>query len=154
MRTKKWKVIRVKGSRLRQLRTSLRTILELAINDKLERLGQLWNLYIGRFPNLVPSQSKREVSLITIKRQISDTYSNSLLRCSSAIGCISRKTRREQGLTFNILGEDMGWVPSVGRWVCAECHDFYYGSEEIRKGLEKEFNNLNTYEDFASKHSN
>ena len=59
MKSKKWKIIRIKSPQLKKLRKDLRTILELAVRDELKRLRELRSLYIDNLPNLTPSQRKR-----------------------------------------------------------------------------------------------
>ncbi len=145
MKSKKWKVIRIKNPQLRRLRKNLRTVLKLAVSDELKRLDLLWDFYFDRFSVLTPSQIKRKDSLRTMGKDLSSASSDSILNCSYGTGCVSKREGR------NILGEDMGWVPLVGNWVCAKCHDHYHGTKEIRMMLKREFDDFKAREEIASK---
>lgn len=131
MKSKKWKIIRIRTPQLRKLRTNLRTILRLAISDELKRLRELRSLYIDNLPNLTPSQRKRNNYLSNLSNNLLTTYRKSILNCSCGTPCESAKQSGEPSHVIS-LGVDMGWVPPLKHWICTKCHERDFGNKSQR----------------------
>jgi len=130
MRLQKWRVVILRDRILRQARTNLRVILNLAIHSELAYLGQLRSVYrekrlIGK---LVPSQRRREGVIVGRSNDLLQALSHSILRCGKGSACISIE---ENKLSPDIatLAEDMVWNSLEKKWFCINCYTFYYGTE-------------------------
>ena len=131
MKSKKWKIIRIKSPQLKKLRKNLRTILEFSIRDELKRLRELRSLYIDNLPNLTPSQRKRENYLSNLSNNLLTAYSKSILSCSCGTPCESARQSGEPSHIIS-LGVDMGRVPPLKHWICAKCHERDFTKKENR----------------------
>jgi len=138
VKSKKWKVIYIKRPQLRQLRTNLRTILKLAIEDYLNKLSSIEDLYRRKRNEIkfTPSQWKREIQLSRMGNDLLSAYCKSILNCSCGTPCESARLTGKPPHVIS-LEVDMGWVPPLKHWICAKCHERDYSKKEHRVLLKK-----------------
>lgn len=132
MHSSQIKHIILKRKKSREIRKSLREILNLAYNDEIKRISGILNLYrdkrIHFIGSLTPSQKKRELGLQRIHDNLYHTYHKSILRCSSGAFCVSYREMIEKGLIDppnRPINLDMVWVPHNQAWYCTKCFDTY-----------------------------
>ena len=136
MKTDKWKIVINKNPNLRRLRKNLRTVIKLAVYDERRHLRHIRRLYLEKIPNLTPSQKKRNNNLLRLSNELSEAYDQSILRCLCGAYCLSRQ---KEGFDINkCLDLDMVWNPLDRAWICINCYNFYFGSEETKEAY-KEF---------------
>jgi len=124
---KDWKIIRIKGSRLRNLRKNLRMVLCLAYQSEVRRLRKVNDLYRARRRLnmcLTPSQVRRECSLTRTSNELIQAYNKSILICSSVGNCESSRVFNKSTRVLS-LDLDMGWNPINKEWICDKCINFY-----------------------------
>ena len=133
MKANKWKKIIIRNPNLRQLRKNLRSVIKFAVDDELKRLRQIGYLYTNKRieKGLTPSQQKRSFAISKLKRDLRHSYSSSIIKCMSGSGCI---TSKKQGKPHYIisLDVDMVWNPLDESWICINCYNHYFSSEELR----------------------
>ena len=138
MKSKKWKIVQLKDSKLIKIRTNLRKLLKEAIRSEIKRLGNIRILYRMKSDNkkLTPSQWKREISLIKKGDELLSAWGDSFLICSYGTGCMSYK---KNGLRQDLatLNEDMVWNPLQKHWICINCYDEYFKTSEQKNQLQK-----------------
>ncbi|TKJ23969.1 MAG: hypothetical protein CEE43_02055 [Promethearchaeota archaeon Loki_b32] len=137
MRSEKWKVLVLKTSKLRRVRTSLKLVLRKAVHEELKDLNHLRDLYRKKQLNgtNIPSQAKREDSLIKETNELLQALSCSTLKCHGGITCKSIEMSK---LSHDIatLGEDMVWNPLLKEWICINCYNFYYKTDAQKQHLQ------------------
>lgn len=77
MKSVKIKKIVLKDSRLRSIRGNLRTILKLAVQDKIDSLYKIKKLYMNK-KSLTPSQIKRSRELSKLRNDLNKSFSRSI----------------------------------------------------------------------------
>lgn len=134
MKTKKWKPIVLKNPRVRQTRTSLRVVLNLAVHAEFKRLSRLKELYYTKriSGTLTPSQWRRECMLSNMSNDLFTAYDHSPLRCYEASRCLSQESS-ELTSDYATLAKDMVWNPFTKSWICSDCYNHYYGTEEKKQ---------------------
>ncbi|MBO1225616.1 MAG: hypothetical protein JYX80_14430 [Candidatus Scalindua sediminis] len=148
MKTKKWKPIVLKNHRVRQARTNLRVILKLAVRAEFKRLSRLKELYYTKRTSdkLTPSQWKRECMLSDMKGDLLTAFDHSPLRCYEASRCLSQESS-ELTLDYATLAIDMVWNPLTKSWICIDCYNYYYGTEEKKQIIRDIFEKIKQEEE-------
>lgn len=138
MRSMKWKVIIIKDSHLRKIRRVLRTLVKLAIHTQFEYLRKLRSLHRNRriLGKQTPSQWKREVALSRMIDDLLQVKTNSILRCSMGSACKSPEAKQ---LPHDVasLDKDMIWNPLSKNWVCIDCYNVHFGTQQQKELLQK-----------------
>ena len=135
MKSHKWKIINLKSSRLRRVRSSLRLVLKEAVFSELRRLNRI--KYKGS-PNTHLSHDQ-EIILVQQASNLMKAWSHSILSCSEGISCISLKRNRLRK-DMATIGEDMVWNPLLKRWTCIHCFITYYRTEFQKSNLQNIIN--------------
>lgn len=84
---------------------------------------------------LLVKQKERESQLINKSNDLLQALTTSILRCSIGASCISIKENKLSG-DIVTLGEDMVWNPLQKKWICINCDNHYYKTEDQKKKLE------------------
>lgn len=136
MKGDKWKIIIIKGTKLRLLRKNLRTVIKLALDDKRKLLLQLDRIYTEKRikKGLTPSQQNRYRIISIQNRDLRLAYDSSILRCFMGGGCMSRK---DESYIDKSLNEDMVWNPLDKAWICVNCYVYYFITDKKKKNYEK-----------------
>ncbi len=135
MKSHKWKIINLKSSRLRRVRSSLRLVLKEAVFSELRRLNRI--KYTGS-PNTHLSHDQ-EIILVQQACNLMKAWSHSILSCSEGISCISLK-RNKLRKDMATIEEDMVWNPLLKRWTCIHCFITYYRTEFQKSNLQNIIN--------------
>ncbi len=126
MKSKKIHKVILKNPHLRQIRNNLRTVLKLAINEELDRLGKFKRLYILK-KKLTPSQKKRWQCLSEKWNSLYHRYRQSTLQCACGAACSAFQEAKKHG--FNPqdrpIDLDLVWIPWLEEWICID--DFEKG---------------------------
>ncbi|KKN24023.1 hypothetical protein LCGC14_0899060 [marine sediment metagenome] len=143
MKAKKWKSVVLKNARVRQIRTNFRVVLNLTIHAELKRLSRLKELYYDKRISraLTPSQRKREIDLSDATADLLTAISHSPLRCYEASRCLSLESS-ELSSVYATLASDMVWNPLTKSWICIDCYNYYYGTEEKKQVIRDIFEKI------------
>lgn len=137
MKTNKWRQIKIKSLRLRIVRENLRRLLLLVIENEIDRLDRLEDIYRQkRIENKdVPSHWKRERHLYDEKERIINAWSHSILRCSEGSMCKNSELCNFYQ-EIETLDKDMVWNPLLKHWICIDCYNSSYRTDSAKKELE------------------
>ena len=140
MKSKKWKIVRLKNPKLIKIRANLRKLLAAAIHAEIKRLGK----------NSINSQRKN-TALSKKKNELLYAWGKSLLKCSYG-PCMTFKKKQT-----DTLNEDMVWNPLQKHWICINCYNHHFKTDKqkefLRKVVEKTASENKAYEEWFAKNS-
>lgn len=138
MKTEKWKVIEIRNSSLRKLRLNLRTLIKLAIYNRISCLSRLENIYRDKriCGKHTSSQWRKEVNLHKMIEDIFQSRVHSILRCSMGSACKSSQIKNLPN-DDAIIDEDMVWNPITKKWICIHCYNYYLKTQQQKDVLQK-----------------
>ncbi len=89
MKSKNWRPIVLKNPKLRQIRTNLRIVLNLAVEEKSDKLFRLTQIYYEkcRTQGLTRSQQRRYEQIRKTRNRLDPAYGKSILRCNWPDDC-------------------------------------------------------------------
>ncbi|UCC19183.1 MAG: hypothetical protein JSV62_13940 [Promethearchaeota archaeon] len=157
MKSKKWRKITLRDPKLRRIRAGIRVLLKLSIQDELEHLRGLQDLYLKKnfTRELTNSEKKRYSFLIKKSTNLSRAWDNSILICIEG-WCESKRINNLSG-EYATLGEDMVWNPLLKGWICINCYNTKYKSDlqkrEFQDLLEQAENEEKKFDDWLKDHS-
>jgi hypothetical protein len=119
------KTSKLKDPRLRRIRKNLRELLILVINDEIDRLSKLEDLYLNKLlkrKTFTASQWKRSEFLTHKAMELHRALYNSICICASGT-CESTIDLARQGIQVpeHFTNLDMIYDPIFKKWYCEKC---------------------------------
>ena len=121
MKSNKWRKVIIKDQKLRQLRKNMRTILTLALRAEVRRVLDL-------------KRSEKYNEGIS-STALMNARHYSILLCSSGTPCYSAYAADKSFYTTS-LDVDMVWNPIDKEWICINCYNELFGTDELKKGYQ------------------